>query len=120
MQATETSLVVHGILTGLPANFEGGWHIHTGFSCQESDLVGLHFFDSSTGPDPWNVIKYQSDADGVATISATMPGFSLDGAMAVLGRTVVVHGATKIGCGLILPSNAEIVTIDTCTQPAPA
>ena len=41
--------------------------------------------------------------------------------MAVLGRAVVVHdldsSPKRIGCGLIVPSNAQVVTIGTCAPP---
>jgi len=84
----------------------GGWHIHTGFTCDDHDSVGGHYFAAGE-PDPWDEIPvtYTSDASGVAEISLTIPGFSLNGDMPVLGRALVVHNAanSRVGCGLIVP-----------------
>lgn len=58
----------------------------------DSAITGGHYFSTETGVDPWNGIKYQSDARGVAIISAEMSGFSLDDTMPVMGRTGACGG----------------------------
>ena len=86
--------------------------------------MGGHYVLES-GSDPWAMLKYSSDAAGVAVIGETVTGFSLSDAMAVLGRTVVVHESdsitspSRIGCGVIVPSSAQIVSIGTCADIGP-
>ena len=119
LETKRDSLSIFGILTGLTPSSTGGWHVHVGFTCEDSDSVGGHY-KLESGADPWTAIKYTSDADGVAIISATVAGFSLTDAMAVLGRAVVVHdldsSPSRKGCGVIVPSNAQIVTIGSCAR----
>merc|ERR1719281_1960356 len=68
---------VHGFVTGLEASATGGWHIHAGFSCATPGEVLGHFFDEGTS-DPWNAANgatYETDVNGVAEVTLTMPGF---------------------------------------------
>ena len=56
-----------------------------------------------------------ADTNGVATISHSEPDFTLHDDMAVAGRTVVFHlgtnSAVKIGCGVITPTKAQLVSL---------
>ena len=79
-----------------------------------SDSVGGHYFASGE-TDPWLTIEYTSDASGVAEVSLTIPGFSLNGEMPVLGRALVVHASqgARVGCGLIVPQLGKVARIGT-------
>ena len=61
-----SSVHFKGMLVGLEPSVTGGWHVHTGYSCEDTAAVGGHYFDGLT-PDPWTVANtnYQSDEDGV-------------------------------------------------------
>ena len=64
-----------------------------------------------SGADPW-VGAFTANAEGVAELSLTVPGFSIDEIMPVAGRALVVHdAANRIGCGVIIPSKAEVTLI---------
>ena len=86
-----SSVTVRGTLAGLsPGN--GGWHVHSGYSCAQnaldpayenlpgnraSDAAGpAHYGDTSSsgGSDPWSGIEYTADAAGVAHLDKTMTG----------------------------------------------
>ena len=114
---TDGSLHVYAVLTGLPANAVGGWHVHEGLSCDNSIAVGNHYYDAAAGGDPWTTVTYTSDAHGVARISTSISGFSLSGANGVIGRAIVIHDAhsstyrPRIGCGLIMPNKAQVALI---------
>ena len=112
-----STLTVSGVLTGLEPSTSGGWHVHSGFSCTDTDGAGGHYYDG-LGSDPWcsDCVKWYSDAKGVAVVSLTMEDFTLDpaGPRYVGGRTVVVHASagTKVACGVIEPlAGAEVVTM---------
>ena len=113
VQSAGSMLHINGVITGLEPNLVGGWHVHEGFTCGDAGLVGGHYF--SGGVDPWIGLSYTADANGVATIATSMPGFSLHGDMAVAGRTIVIHLASnpsvKVGCGVITPTKAELVSL---------
>ena len=57
-------LHIHGLITGLQQSVYGGWHVHSGFTCNvdagaDADtIVGGHYWEGSTAqpplPDPWN------------------------------------------------------------------
>lgn len=79
-----------GFLTGLEANLDAanctalngcGVQIHSGLSCESTDLHGGHFFPSSTD-DPWVDIRYSSDANG----DSSFAGYILSNATDLLGR----------------------------------
>ena len=119
MQAQGSDLHIYGLLTGLEPSVTGGWHIHAGFTCDDSDSVGDHYCEDGTcAVDPWTPITYTSDASGVAEISLTIPGFSLNGEMPVLGRALVVHasaaaGKGRRGCGLIVPALGKMAMMSS-------
>ena len=103
VQEHASEMLIEGTLSGLPASAEAGWHIHTGYTCSDAAGVGGHFYDTA-GSDPWNAITYTSDSNGVAAVSVTMSGFSMNAldALPVFGRAVVVHGGgARAGCGTI-------------------
>jgi len=111
------SLTIEGVVTGLQPSTAGGWHVHAGFTCDVAADVGGHYLDAG-GADPWARLAYitgaaTSTTPGVTTISTTVEGFSLHAQSPVLGRAVVFHNAagTRIACGLIRPSNGELVRL---------
>ena len=113
VQSSVGKLHVYGYLTGLPPSTTAGWHVHEGTSCGDAALVGAHYFAGSTD-DPWDGNTYTSDANGVAEIDFTMSGYSLMDEMPVAGRALVVHSSTdRIGCGLIIPTTAQIARVGT-------
>ena len=72
-------LYFEGLLAGLIANENGGWHVHGGYgACATPDGVdgegNAHYY---TAPDPWLVTTYQASATGAAWISQPMGNFSL-------------------------------------------
>ena len=119
VQADEGVLRVYGFLTGLRASTTGGLHIHTGYECGTSYKQGGHYCpDGDTcNDDPWVGVTYTSDASGNAEIDLRIAGFSLVDGMPVAGRALVIHdsdaGNTRIGCGIISPTTAQIAFIDT-------
>ena len=48
VQSAAGKLHVTGFLTGLEPGQTGGWHVHTGFSCDDASEVGGHYYDTST------------------------------------------------------------------------
>ena len=104
------TLTMQALLTGLEPGARGGFHIHDGFTCSSKSLVGGHYFD---GVDVWlnDAWKYTADSDGVAAINLTLADFSLEGALAVAGRTMVVHlsGSERAACGIITPTGAQLI-----------
>ena len=86
-------LAVRGVITGLNASTTGGWHIHTGFTCDVASYVGGHYYLGGT-PDSWKGITYTADSNGVADITTFLPGFSLAGGpLGVNGHSVVIHNS---------------------------
>ena len=82
-------------MTGLEASKSGGWHVHSGFSCSDTSLVGGHYYDPAVTPvDPWIGVSWASDEKGVAEVSFDIGGFTLHDVMAVAGRTIVIHDST--------------------------
>lgn len=79
----------------LPSREEGGWHVHSGTSCENSEG---HFFDG-LDVDPWKTTKWVSNRFGVSKSRTDMRFTPLN----VLGRTIVVHApdGTRIACGEI-------------------
>ena len=105
---SDGTLTITAVMTGLGADTEGGWHVHSGFSC---DDAGGHYFEG-LNDDPWcsSCTRWTSDSAGVAYVTWSSPDFSLTGARPVSGRTFVVHLAdgVKAACGVIEPSTAEM------------
>ena len=106
---------VSGVLTGLEPSTSGGWHVHSGFSCTDTDGAGGHYFDG-LGSDPWcsdcgEVVLGREGRGGGEPDDGGLharPG----GPRYVGGRTVVVHASagTKVACGVIEPlAGAEVV-----------
>lgn len=77
------SFVIDGVLSHLPPNHVGGWHIHAGFSCDSHEAIGGHYFEGMRA-DPWTVANglfYKSDDMGTASVHYEFPlsDFSLSG-----------------------------------------
>ena len=62
---SDGTMTITAVMTGLGADDGGGWHIHSGFSC---DDAGGHYFEGLPD-DPWcsSCTKWFSDSTGVAT-----------------------------------------------------
>ena len=57
---------IRGHIGNLEASVESGWHIHTGKTCLDADLVGGHWYDTDSIPeeeDPWKQPKYRYRSD---------------------------------------------------------
>ena len=89
----------------------GGWHIHSGFSC---DDAGGHYFEG-LDVDPWcsSCTTWASDSTGVAYVTWSSSDFSLTGVRPVSGRTFVVHDkdGKKAACGVIEPSTMQVTSL---------
>ena len=82
-----------------------GIHIHTGMTCEDADLVGGHYWNSTKVDDPWTAdggSVYNSDSDGKALDSFQLnSGYD---AKANIGHAVVIHaqdGRVRVGCGVL-------------------
>ena len=108
---------------GLEASTNGGFHIHSGFSVDAtvdnngdsatSTSVGGHFW--AFGNDPWNNVKYTSNANGVASLTAMhMENFTMNEGAPVLYHPLVVHknAGARSGAGLISTAVAQPPTPD--------
>lgn len=87
--------IYHYSFYNLAKKDQGGWHVHSGTSCDNS---GGHYFSGITY-DPWVNIFWNSNGLGVAKDTLDMSSVPLN----VNGRTLVVHApdGTRIGCGEI-------------------
>ena len=83
---SDGTLTITAVMTGLGANTEGGWHIHSGFSC---DDAGGHYFEGLPD-DPWcsSCTKWFSDNTGVADGDVVVVGLLADGRAAGVGAHV--------------------------------
>jgi len=100
------SMSIDAVIGGLEPSASGGWHVHTGYTCDDAALVGAHFYDGLAA-DPWTAMTWHSDASGSAVLSLAIDDFTTQPARtrSVLGRALVVHSAAgaRIGCGIITP-----------------
>ena len=53
--SSATGITVTGMLAGLPAQQSGGWHIHSGHTCEVLTAVGGHYYTAVE--DPWNAVS---------------------------------------------------------------
>jgi len=90
---------------GLEANCtDCGVHIHTGTTCDDADLVGGHYWDADSVPDPWVTAYgsvYNTDAEGMDdAMFIVNSGYDHE---ENLGHAVVVHAqdGTRVGCGIL-------------------
>ena len=72
---TSFGMFMEGVLTGLEANVQAGYHVHTGHGgCASADGVDgagpAHY--NTSGSDPWTEIAYTSDASGASAGSASV------------------------------------------------
>jgi len=86
-----------------------GVHFHTGTTCDDADLVGGHYWDADTVPDPWVPgygSVYNTDGEGMDKSTFIVnSGYGLD---ENLGHAVVVHAqdGTRVGCGVLSQSRS--------------
>ncbi len=117
---------VTGVVGGLPANGKFGFHVHEKGDCSAVDATsaGGHFNPATSSHGrvhhgthhAGDMDNLQSDAEGVATISAHLSGVTLgDGsATDIAGRAVIVHAdpddyvsqptgnaGARVACGVI-------------------
>lgn len=96
-----SSITVVVYLEGLEPSATGGVHIHSGTSCANAGAVGGHYWTPTTNPDPWNIVMWNSTADGTATATFyVMTGYGYDDN---LGHAVTIHNSTggRVGCGVL-------------------
>ena len=111
-------LQVFGYVTGLQAYQSGAWRVYKAFNSYEAACSYQYaarivdYYTRDDGSNPWTA-TFNADADGVAELSLIVSGYSIDEIMPVAGRTFVVEsvGASRIGCGAIVPSKAEVARI---------
>ena len=101
----------NGFVTGLEPGQKGGWHVHSGFTCDDAAKVGGHYFEAGFTDlgTPSNSF-YEADANGVATISHEEPDFTLYDDMQWRGApscSTSTDSAVKIGCGVTMPMKAQ-------------
>merc|ERR1719517_208724 len=125
-KADHNSLTLEYDLNGLDtavADYTGGIHIHSGYSCATAGEVGGHWWDASVA-DPWfttyTVTAGASTSSGSFTITATALGYS---PLTMVGHTLVVHAAdgSRIGCGvltIIVEASTAIATYPEYTGAA--
>jgi len=111
-----------GLTPDTPSTGPGknGIHIHYGRSCDSETTIKGVFYDPAsqfnpTTHDPWSPVKWASDANGRAVGSEVFSRFQLgEFVEQAFGRVVIVHNAagTKIGCGVLAPSNFDALGID--------
>ena len=102
---------ISGTLRGLEASTKGGVHIHSGYTCDDADGVGGHYYDDMSS-DPWTTTWY-SDSEGAYTGTFFMSDFSLYNSYPTAYRAVVVHlnGGTRAGCGIIGTPTKSVATL---------
>merc|ERR1711988_232208 len=97
-----------GVLTGLEQNTTGGWHIHSGYSCQAHAAVFGHYMAVDGSTDPWLTpvpTTWISDGTGVAPVESDVSQVTMYKSQPVYGRVFVVHqssafsGSPRVGCG---------------------
>ena len=106
---TATGISLAGTMIGLEASGTGGFHIHSGYTCDVADGVGGHYYEGMDS-DPWTT-TVTAGANGVAAVNLEVAGFSLGGSMPVFGRALVAHLSTgdRAGCGVLgAPSQAGV------------
>jgi len=114
--AAAAGVQVAGTVGGLETSASGGIHVHDGFTCDDADGVGGHYWPTSTfAADPWCssgadcATVWSSDATGAARVQVSVPSFSLETWNPVAYRAIVLHlsNGTRAGCGLTgQPQNA--------------
>merc|ERR1719273_1313489 len=79
---------------------DGGAHVHSGYSCDDSSIPGGHFYDeglvsetSFDGEDPWNVVFYNASDEGVVADQMACTDSGYDTLADNLGRAFVIHDA---------------------------
>ena len=87
--------IYHYQFQNLPVNSDGGWHVHSGTSCEES---GGHY-QGQLSYDPWVSTSWSSDAHGIVDGISDMSNIAQN----IDGRNLVVHApdGTRVGCGEI-------------------
>ena len=114
--STDSGINITGTLGGLEASVSGGFHVHSGFTCDDADGVGGHYFEGMSS-DPWDSM-YTSDSNGYAEVDIFRSGFTLDEAYPVAYRALVAHlstgsSQTRAGCGLIGTADLAVAKLDT-------
>jgi len=123
----ETGILLSYQFSGLDVESSAGWHVHIGTSCDDSSLVGDHYWPILAGPsDPQTSNQYTSDIDGLSSGTLSLANFAL---FDVMNRAIVVHSSSaRIGCGLILPKliptdaptvSPPVVTTEAATEANP-
>ena len=90
------TLTVNAVLSGLGSEMTGGWHIHSGFSC---DDAGGHYFEG-LNDDPWcsTCTTWTSNKAGVAYVTWSSPDFADGRASGVGAHVRGALGGRRQGC----------------------
>jgi Cu-Zn family superoxide dismutase len=118
-------VLINGKFTGLRPNSEQGFHVHEKGDCSSPDAMSagphfnpetkMHGIPDSGMNHAGDMPNIKSDANGNATYTAKLHGFSVNiGPTGIVGRSVVVHrdpddyktqpagnSGPRIACGLI-------------------
>ena len=75
VSSTAGGIALAGIVAGLEPSATGGMHVHAGFTCDDAESVGGHYYDGLAA-DPWGAnTTYDSDGAGVAFPSMAVAAF---------------------------------------------
>jgi superoxide dismutase, Cu-Zn family len=116
---------VHGVLSGLKAEGDHGFHVHEKGDCGSADAssAGAHFNPAGTPHGnpaagvhhAGDMANLHADGAGKATVDLVLPGVSLGGANDIVGRALIVHAdpddyvsqpagnsGARVACGVIV------------------
>ena len=55
MEQTDDGVSMRGVMGGLEPSVTAGFHIHAGYTCDDADGVGGHYYDGLSD-DPWTTM----------------------------------------------------------------
>jgi FtsP/CotA-like multicopper oxidase with cupredoxin domain len=98
----DTTVSFSGVVDALPGPAgSGGWHVHTGLTCDDASLVGGHYYPGLS-VDPWSTVTYYSENGASTVVNQVIQGFTFE---ELLGHSLVLHQVgtgTRIGCGVLI------------------
>lgn len=86
-----------------------GIHIHEGVSCNSTDQVLGHYWNTGIlgDSDPWTSVTFMTNEAGISNESIVLLGGNGYSMEQNNGHAIVIHdmNGTKIGCGILVGSN---------------
>lgn len=83
-----------------------GIHIHEGFSCNSTEHVMGHYWNSTNigEPDPWINVTYNTNKDGISGGFVDLVGGNGYSINENVGHAIVIHdeSGNKIACGILV------------------